>query len=46
MSSDGGITLISGYEINVIPPSDGRFPNLVKYAVNLSSNQKKWGYIN
>lgn len=36
----------TGYDINVIPPTDMRFPILIKYAVNLSSNQKKWGYIN
>jgi hypothetical protein len=49
-SSIGSIVHIerteTGYEINVVTPSDVQFPNLVKYAVNLSSNQKKWGYIN
>jgi HKD family nuclease len=34
-----------GYDIHVIPPTDSRFSILIKYAVNLSSYQKKWGYI-
>jgi hypothetical protein len=34
-----------GYDIYVIPPDDPHFPILIKNAVNLSSYQKKWGYI-
>jgi len=34
-----------GYDIHVIPPSDPLFSVLIKNAVNLSSFQKKWGYI-
>lgn len=34
-----------GYAIHIVSPTDSRFPILIKYAINLSSHQKKWGYI-
>ncbi len=35
-----------GYKIHVISPTEPHFSVLMKNAVNLSSHQKKWGYIN
>lgn len=35
----------NGYEIKVISPKDPGYPIFLHYAVNLSSHQKKWGYI-
>lgn len=37
--------IVDGFDIHVIPSSDTRFAGIVRNAVNLSSNQKKWGYV-
>lgn len=34
-----------GYRLRLIPRGDRRFSGLLRYATNISSNQKMWGYI-
>lgn len=36
---------VSGYKLSLVPQGDRRFSSLLRYATNISSNQKMWGYI-
>ena len=37
--------LAAGYKLTLVPRGDRRFSGLLRYATNISSNQKMWGYI-
>jgi HKD family nuclease len=37
--------MLSSYTLTIIPKTDKRFPVLVRYATNIASRQKTWGYI-